>query len=93
MGIHSHAPHEAEQVAPATPENIVALHTVEEVASQLRVSRSKIYALIESGRLTAHRLPAIRVSDDDLQEFLGECRSSSRQTLPRTQTIKLKHLR
>ena len=72
----------------------VGLFTVDEVARQLNVSRSKIYGLIARGDLTVHRLPAIRVSQDDIQEFLAGCRSQrSRPNGPRPSMVQLKHLR
>lgn len=79
-----------EAVEPAT------LLTVDEVASQLRLSRSKVYILIQSGKLTAYRMPAIRVSHQDLREFLDNCRTESCRDEPRWRgvpQIKLKHLR
>ncbi len=70
------------------------LLTVDEVAGQLNVSRSKIYGLIARGELTVHRLPAIRVSQEDLCEFLASCRRpKSPRNGPGPRMIKLKHLR
>lgn len=92
MNSLSNASRHVEQDSPASAEQII-LRTVDAVAKQLSVSRSKVYALIDSGKLAAHRLPAIRVSDDQIQEFLDGCRSQPPSSLPRTQTIKLKHLR
>jgi excisionase family DNA binding protein len=69
------------------------LLTVNDVARRLRVSRSKVYALIESGRLAAHRLPAIRVTQIDLDHFLNGCRHSPRSEEPAIRTVKLRHLR
>ena len=70
--------------------------TVEAVAKQLKVSRSKVYALIQAGKLAAHRLPAIRVANQDLAEFLGTCRTDSppiESIWMQPRQIKLKHLR
>lgn len=92
MGTHPNSNHRLEEAA-APAETPALLHTVENVARLLSVSRSKVYALIEGGRLPAHRLPAIRVSQDDLNGFLDGCRTTSRAPVPKTQTIKLKHLR
>lgn len=68
--------------------------SVVDVARQLNLSRSKIYGLIARGELTVHRLPAIRVSQEDLSEFLTTCRSQkSPRSGRRPVMIKLKHLR
>ncbi|WP_407652641.1 helix-turn-helix domain-containing protein [Aporhodopirellula aestuarii] len=52
--------------------------TVEQVASQLRVSRSLVYSLIEAGKLKCHRIGigrgTIRLSQADLESFLRNCR-------------------
>jgi excisionase family DNA binding protein len=79
--------------APTETADAVNLMTVADIARQLNVSRSKIYGLIAGGSLQVHRLPAIRVSQDDLHEFLGACRTQPRSTEPRAGTIRLKHLR
>ena len=54
--------------------------TVPEVASQLRVAVSTVYALVDAGKLGAFRIGpndgAIRVSDKQLQEYLNACCST-----------------
>jgi excisionase family DNA binding protein len=85
--------HVMQHASSVTPE-AVALFTVDDVARQLKLSRSKIYGLIAQGKLPVHRLPAIRVSQQDLHEFLAGCRShrsqpSDSKVLP----VRLKHLR
>lgn len=69
------------------------LFTVDEVAQQLRVSRSKIYGLIAQGKLSVHRLPAIRISQANIRELLDSSRSGYRSAIPRPTTTRLKHLR
>ncbi len=53
--------------------------TVPEVATRLRVAVSTVYALVEAGKLGAFRIGpndgAIRVNDEQLQEYLDACRS------------------
>lgn len=52
--------------------------TVREVADRLRVSASSVYLVVESGRLAHHRIGArrgaIRISEDDLEAYLAQCR-------------------
>lgn len=52
--------------------------TVVEVAAFLRVSRTCVYQLIESGKIACHRIGvgrgAIRVTQSDLDEFVQGCR-------------------
>ncbi len=94
MGSPSNAPRPGSEDAPTETPETPALFKVDDVARLLNVSRSKIYGLIARGDLTVHRLPAIRVSQEDLGEFLAGCRSHrSRPSEPRPSTIKLKHLR
>lgn len=93
MGSSSNAPRPGFEDAPAERPGAIALYTVDEVAQQLRVSRSKIYGLIARGKLNVHRLPAIRVSQQDIQEFLEGSRSQYRPAVFRSATIRLKHLR
>lgn len=69
------------------------LLTVPEVASALRLSPSKIYQLIARGDLPAHRLPAIRISQQDLQEFLANRRRCSVPRSANSPMVRLKHLR
>jgi excisionase family DNA binding protein len=43
---------------------------VADVAKRLNCSASTVYALIESGRLAHHRCPGVRVSEEQLENFL-----------------------
>ncbi len=56
--------------------------TVPEVAERLRVAVSTVYALVDSGRLSAYRVGphygAIRVSEVHLQTYLDTCESVRR---------------
>lgn len=53
--------------------------TVPEIAERLRVAVSTVYALVETGKLEAFRIGpndgAIRVSEEQLREYLDGCRS------------------
>jgi excisionase family DNA binding protein len=74
------------------------LFSPDEVASVLNVSRSLVYQLIDSGKLVPHRIGngrgAIRVSEDDLANFLATCRREKDEgaTKPPQMRQKLKHL-
>ena len=63
------------------------------VKEALRVSQSKVYQLVGSGRLPHYRIGgAIRVSEDQLLAYLESC--ESKDTTPRTKLRRqLKHVR
>ena len=42
-----------------------------QVAERLNCSISTVYSLIESGRLGHHRCPGVRVSEEQLSEYLA----------------------
>jgi excisionase family DNA binding protein len=71
---------------------------VREVAERLRVSATCVYQLIEQGKLACHRIGigrgAIRVSAEDLEEFIDGCREkrNAGARVP-PQSIRLKHLK
>ena len=67
--------------------------TVADVALRLKVSESKVRQLIECGKLVVHRLPAIRISEEDLAEYLDACRCVPVQQERRASLPKLKHLK
>lgn len=60
--------------------------TVPEVAERLRVAVSTVYALVETGKLEAFRIGpndgAIRVSEEQLAEYLATCRSIPHSEIP-----------
>lgn len=70
---------------------------VSDVATRLSLSASKIYELVESRRISHHKIGgAIRISEEQLTEFLEETRQErgakerSTRQLPRP---RLRHLR
>jgi excisionase family DNA binding protein len=69
--------------------------TVADVAQLLKVSESKIRQAIECGELVVHRLPAIRISEEDLAAYLQSRRSvpperkQQRASVPRLKHLKL----
>ena len=73
------------------------LFTVEQAASQLQVSKSNVYSLIERGRLACHRIGVgrgtIRISQEDFDAILQSCHQGEfveEQVVPRR--TKLKHI-
>ena len=54
-----------------------------QVAERLNCSVSTVYGLIESGRLAHHRCPGVRVSEEQLAEYLAATKQGQRsQRLP-----------
>ena len=73
-------------------------YTPSEVAEILRTSRSHIYDLIQAGAIAVHRISrgkrgAVRISEDDLREYLAACRVGTKVSSPTTSTRKLKYIR
>ena len=73
------------------------LLTVEEVAQTLRCSRSTVYALISSAKITGLRIGpnsgGIRISVEDFQAYLDTCRVEPARPRQAGRLPKLKHLR
>ena len=74
------------------------LYTPAEVAEILRASRSHVYDLIQAGDIAVHRISrgrrgAVRISEDDLRDYLARCRVETRNAPSVTTTRKLKHIR
>jgi excisionase family DNA binding protein len=70
------------------------MRKVSEVASRLNLSPSKIYELIETGKLGHYRIDgAIRISDDQIGAFLETARREP--AAPRRSNLRtmLKHIR
>lgn len=68
---------------------------VSQVAQRLNLSESKIYQLVEEGRLAHHRFDgAIRVSEEQIAAYLEETRQEPVTTQRRTEIRpRLKHIR
>ena len=81
--------------------NLPKLLTIEEVATHLSVSRSLVYELVVKGKLPHHRVGVgrgtIRISEDDVAEFLRCCRTETREEPDKKRMkpspVKLRHLR
>jgi len=75
------------------------LLTIAEVAEWLRVSRTTVYQLVDSGVLVAHRIGAgrgaLRVSEDDLEDYLARVRQEkpTAASAPKPPARRLRHLR
>lgn len=87
----------SQQVEPHPPLPGSQMLTVREIASRLRLSQSKVYALLAQQRLAHYRLDgAIRVSEEQLMAYLEGClagppaQSEQRRVLKH---VKLKHIK
>ena len=75
------------------------LLTVKDVAQKLNVSQSCIYQLVESGRISHHRIGlgrgTIRFTELDLSEYMDRIREQDGSTLgiPSNRGRKLSHLK
>lgn len=69
---------------------------VAQIAQRLNCSVSTVYALIESGRLAHYRCPGVRVSEEQLNEYLGASvqrkYSGERKRSPERISQPVKHL-
>jgi excisionase family DNA binding protein len=69
---------------------------IKQVAERLNCSPQTVYQLIESGKLSHYRCPGIRVTDEDLGEYLESAKrdretdSVERKSVTRP---RLKHVR
>ncbi len=69
-----------------------------QLAEKLNVSLSTVYGLIESRRISCHRIGrgrgAVRVSEEDLAAYLASCRCDAHgDKLPsRPPRVKLRHV-
>jgi len=71
--------------------------TVKQVADRLQMSPTSVYDLIARGRLVALRLGprggAIRIRDEDLENYLSNCRCGQPPTAVPQRRARLRHLR
>ena len=70
---------------------------VRDTAERLNVSESCVYQLVEAGKLACHRIGigrgAIRISEEDIRQYLESCRYEKHEKPRRTPRPKLKHLK
>jgi excisionase family DNA binding protein len=70
---------------------------VSDVSRRLNVSPGCVYELVARGRLPCHRIGlgrgAIRVREEDLNEFLAATRMARGEEAPRLPRPRLKHIR
>lgn len=69
------------------------MHSVTETAEILRCSESTVYGLIESKKIAHHRCPGIRISDEQIAEYLEETKRERSEPEPRQRQPRLPHLR
>ncbi len=73
------------------------LLTVRDTADRLNVSRNCVYQLVEAGKLPCHRIGigrgAIRISEEDIRQFLESCRQEKHEEPRKAPRRKLKHLK
>ena len=66
---------------------------VNQVAERLNCSVATVYHLIETERLPHYRCPGIRVSEEQLAEYLESCRRGPPQPAPvKFKHVKLRHI-
>ncbi len=69
---------------------------VDDVARRLKVTKATVYEIISLGKLRCFRIGArrgtIRVSEQQLREFLGQNETGEKRPAPRPVPVKLKHL-
>ena len=70
---------------------------VADIAKRLNCAPSTVYELVESGQLPAYRIGlrrgGIRVTEEQLQEYLQACESRAAAAQPRPPRTRLKHLK
>ena len=67
---------------------------VSQVAERLNCSIGTVYQLVESKRLPHFRCPGIRVSEEQLVEYLASCRNEVAQRFaPKPQRVRFEHYR
>lgn len=73
------------------------LLTVREAADRLRLSVAAVYELVARGKVLSHRVGpsrgAIRIREEDLQQFLESCRQAPIEPHRRPERVRLKHMR
>lgn len=57
------------------------LYKVSEVATILQVNRNEVYKLIHSGELKAFEIKSLRVTEEDLNEFISSRKNVYSETL------------
>lgn len=82
---------------PGRSENYTLL-TVKDAAARLNVSAATVYALIDSGKLSCHRIGVgrgvIRISEADITAYLSDCHLEiTGKPAPRPPRQKLKHIK
>jgi excisionase family DNA binding protein len=81
-------------LAPNASASIGAMLKINQVAARLNCSVRTVYQLVESKRLPHYRCPGIRISEDQLNEYLSSCRCDiTPQFLRPLSRVQFKHRR
>lgn len=87
-------------MSPATTDSEARMLSVPQICGLLAVSKSTVYALVDTGELPSYHIGtgrgAIRVSRNDLNAYLASRRKggmSPEQTIPAPRRVKLETLR
>lgn len=67
---------------------------VTDVADRLNCSAATVYSLIDSGRLGHHRCPCVRVSEEQLSDYLEQTKRGREEKAiePKSPRPKLRHI-
>ena len=57
------------------------MYKVSEVADILKINRNQVYNLIHSGELKAFEIKSLRVTEEDLNEFISSRKNVYSETL------------
>lgn len=57
------------------------MYKVSEVADILKINRNEVYNLIHSGELKAFEIKSLRVTEEDLNEFISSRKNVYSETL------------
>lgn len=60
---------------------MIRMYKVSEVADILQVNRNQVYNLIHSGELKAFEIKSLRVTEEDLNEFISSRKNVYSETL------------
>ncbi len=60
---------------------MIRMYKVSEVADILQINRNEVYNLIHSGELKAFEIKSLRVTEEDLNEFISSRKNVYSETL------------
>lgn len=65
---------------------MIRMYKVSEVADILQINRNQVYNLIHSGELKAFEIKSLRVTEEDLNEFISSRKNVYSETLGKEKT-------